>query len=138
MPTERPSASLAQVLFEAASDPDTVMLPTMLATPGCNLSLPAVFIMPLLQSGVFLCFGDDLAGREYPMWWLPALAGYGTYAAGIVGAIALAIAGNNATGGGSLSAPGASATPGSSRATAPRSLSTFSSTSPTRRPCSRR
>jgi len=51
---------------------------------GC---LPVFPFVPVLQGLAFWWLGDDLAGRDYPLWWAAIPAGYAVYlVSGLLGA----------------------------------------------------
>jgi TolB-like protein len=86
--------SYAGRFVEFATEPDTVMLFAMLAGGLFALVAPIFWVAPIVQAALLWWLGDDIAGREYPRWWLAIPAGWGVYlAAFIVAAVAAGVGG---------------------------------------------
>jgi hypothetical protein len=85
---EKPSPT--KFLADLATHPDATMLLSSMGLGFAGACLPLLLVVPLAQSTLFCCWGGDLAGREYPYWWLPAVAGYGTYLGSAASAAVLA------------------------------------------------
>jgi TolB-like protein len=110
--------SYASRFADFATEPDTVMLFAMLAGGLFALVPPVFWIAPIVQAALLWWLGDDLAGREYPRWWLAIPAGWGVYLAAFAVAIVAGAIGGVSTqlfgpvglaGGGGIAVSGAGA-----------------------------
>jgi TolB-like protein len=82
-----------RALADRANDPDTVMLFAVMAIGVVSpFFLPLVWLLPVLQAVAMWTLGDDLAGREYPAWWLAIPVGYLALAAGTILGTAFSVA----------------------------------------------
>ena len=89
VPRKAAATSVARMVSNVANHPDTASLFCTGGIGLCSTLLPCVPCVPVAQ-GLALHFGGkDIAGREYPLWWLGTVAGYGALIGGVATGLAV-------------------------------------------------
>lgn len=88
-PRDDAPTSVGRLVSRAANHPDIAALFCTTGLGLCSFALPCVPCVPAAQ-GLALAFGGkDIAGREYPLWWLGTVAGYGALIGGVTAGVAV-------------------------------------------------
>jgi TolB-like protein len=75
--------SVARIVSDIANHPDSAMLFCTVGIGMCSFILPCIPLVPLFQGLTMWLAGKEIAGREYPAWWVGIAAGYATLIVGV-------------------------------------------------------